>query len=985
MKPVRTLARLLLALGAPLLLSAAAAAQNYKLSEPLPTKSNESITWVELAPGGAHVAYVVVGGGPTGNGTNLWSLRTDASAEPARLAPSPLVDAELGPFLTPDGTRAVFVAGATTRELRSAPLDGSGSSRLLASGPISRLALFPDGSRIVFQAGGLWVVPTDGHAPAQLVVETPGAQDPFRVSPDGNWIVFSRTLGISTNLYSVRSDGSSTPRLLNLLRQGVTVQPDFAPSFDGLGVVYRSDEDVEGEIVLHGVPIDGVDAPFTLSAPLPGADVDGFELSTVDDRLLYWSGQRLFSLRVLAGGAPLELDTPTPSLVERTWLDASATWVLHRTVGERKLFSQRADGSTPAVLLGEADSLPRLAGAHVLVGRGQFSSSEDDPEVLAARIDGSQPLTRLNRPRFVSSRPTLQDVLADGSVLFTANEDDASAHDLYRAPPDGSAEPVRLNSPAVQVERAFALPGTQAVLYLERRLGSDSPWFFSVSLASGLQTRLPGSLAGGEPQPVNGFSLSPDGRYALYGVDYHDGVDTRLYSVAADGSAPPARVNPRVFDTLVRRRVTSDSARAVFVDQATMPSASDYQLLSAPLDGSGTPTVLTGPTQAGEARLLEDLQLGPDGAVLTYRVSSALFVAPVDGSALPRQLDTGVVLSRFDHAGERVVYEKVTGSTRTLFSLRVDGSQAPIPLLSGASLEMQVSPTDERVVARQGLGLVSVPLDGSQASVLLHASARISSFQISADGRWVVYRSDEAQFQQQELFSVPIDGSAAPVRLSAALPSGASVGQYGLDPDSLHAVYVADQEVRFRFELYSVPLAGGQAPVKLSGALVAGGQVLGNTVPNQGFALDARGRVVYRADAWTDGVIELFCAPLDGSAPPVRVSGAPRVGNVYGFALTPDGTRAVFASDRNFSDVFELFLAPLDGSRSPRVLNAPLVPGGDVLGGNVLDSFEGKLAISPDSRHVYYLADQEKDGRLELFGTYLGRYTRSAERPTAFR
>ena len=63
-------------------------------------------------------------------------------------------------------------------------------------------------------------------------------------------------------------------------------------------------------------------------------------------------------------------------------------------------------------------------------------------------------------------------------------------------------------------------------------------------------------------------------------------------------------------------------------------------------------------------------------------------------------------------------------------------------------------------------------------------------------------------------------------------------------------VYRADHDVDNDDELYSVPVDGSQAPVKLNGALAAGGDVTHHQVAN--------GIVTYRADQDEDDVFELY-------------------------------------------------------------------------------------------------------------------------------
>jgi hypothetical protein len=127
------------------------------------------------------------------------------------------------------------------------------------------------------------------------------------------------------------------------------------------------------------------------------------------------------------------------------------------------------------------------------------------------------------------------------------------------------------------------------------------------------------------------------------------------------------------------------------------------------------------------------------------------------------------------------------------------------------------------------------------------------------------------------------------------------------------------------------------------------------------------------------GVRELFSAPLDGSAPPVRLN-APfasggglrtQTSSLRGaFEVAPDGLTVVYLADQRTAGTVELFAVPTDGSRAPRVLNQELVAGGDVGASDVAVPIV-PFAFRPDGRAVAYLADQEEDGVVELFLSFL--------------
>jgi len=110
-------------------------------------------------------------------------------------------------------------------------------------------------------------------------------------------------------------------------------------------------------------------------------------------------------------------------------------------------------------------------------------------------------------------------------------------------------------------------------------------------------------------------------------------------------------------------------------------------------------------------------------------------------------------------------------------------------------------------------------------------------FQISPDGSTVVYRADQDTIGLYELYSVAIGGETAPVKLNPNLASNTRIGQnFQISPDGRTVVYPAD-------ELYRVPIGGGAAPVQLNPTIV--GSFRG-VVSFQISPVDSR-LVVYRA------------------------------------------------------------------------------------------------------------------------------------------
>jgi Tol biopolymer transport system component len=131
-----------------------------------------------------------------------------------------------------------------------------------------------------------------------------------------------------------------------------------------------------------------------------------------------------------------------------------------------------------------------------------------------------------------------------------------------------------------------------------------------------------------------------------------------------------------------------------------------------------------------------------------------------------------------------------------------------------------------------------------------------------------------------------------PIQLNANLPVNGNVTDFQTSPDNQNAVYIADQNSDEVSELFSVRMDGSTAPIKLSVASpVTGGDVLKII----GFSADGQ-RVIYSADQGTDGMDELLSANLDGSS---RITLTPNFGAGNSFrslALTPDRSRMIYVA-----------------------------------------------------------------------------------------
>ncbi len=169
------------------------------------------------------------------------------------------------------------------------------------------------------------------------------------------------------------------------------------------------------------------------------------------------------------------------------------------------------------------------------------------------------------------------------------------------------------------------------------------------------------------------------------------------------------------------------------------------------------------------------------------------------------------------------------GEPQTYYRLSTDG---PLPI-GGDVHDLKISANGMYTVYRASqeitevIQLYSVPTDGSQpalkVSALPNRGQHIEEYAISPDNSHVVYSADQDTRDVRELYSAPLDGSAAPTKLSGAMVENGGLPMYSggfkISPDGSRVVYRADQDTDEVFELYSAPVDGSTAAVKLNGLL----------------------------------------------------------------------------------------------------------------------------------------------------------------------
>ncbi len=826
-------------------------------------------------------------------------------------------------------------------------------------GGIEQFATSSDGTRVVYRADQvsdqvfeLYSAPSDGSAaPVKLSgpmvaggdVDSTFVDEVFRIGPDGSRVVYlaDQDTNDVVELYSVPVDASAAPvKLSGTLAAGGDVWKfEVAPA--GERVVYLANVLTNKPPELYSAPIDASAAPVKLNGPLMGGHVSDFRIAPDGTRAVFLADPgasyfyELFSAPT--DGSPVRIDGP---------LVAGGSVIAFEISPDGRRVVYLADQDTNDVL--ELYSAP-IAGDRTRTGRGR----------------GIPPRSVKLNGRLVAggnvSNPFL--LSPDGArVVYRADQDQNDVFELYSVPIDRSTGPVKLNDPLVaegdvdeldSETRAIDPQGTRVLF----RIHEEGQYVYELYSAPLDGSASPAELEDPALGGVGPFEVAPDGGRVVFIAYSADLETTDLLSVPLDfGSAPRVLSTSVAGDYVYPFRVDPVSARVVYrVFHGSSPTAFS-ELFSVPVAGGSAPVKLHPPLATGPVLRDVDYFLhGPTGQRVVY-------LADQDTTGIPELYSV-----RGDGSGPPVRLNEplIPGSwVLSTFRITADGARAVYVVTTN------VGKSD----------LFSASLAGSGSPVRLHApnppGRSVFLFVVSPDGSRVVFIAN-LDPNNVELHSAPIDGSAAPVKLSGPMVAGGSVVYFAnedlqISSDSQRVVYLADQDTNDVYELYSVPIDGSASPVKLNGPLVAGGNlsVPGIGAPRFRISPDAS-RVVFRADQDADERFELYSVPGAGSAAPVKLNGQlVGSGNVIDFQFAPDGVRLVYRADQDANDVLELYRVRIDGSGGSKRVNAPFIGGGDA----------SLYRVSPDSERVVYMADQATDEILERL-SYLALPPRPAPPP----
>ena len=332
------------------------------------------------------------------------------------------------------------------------------------------------------------------------------------------------------------------------------------------------------------------------------------------------------------------------------------------------------------------------------------------------------------------------------------------------------------------------------------------------------------------------------------------------------------------------------------------------------------------------------------------------FAVSPDGTqiAFVGSLDNGIV-------GDQVYLIPIGGGNATLLNPNgvgdVDG-------------EIIFTPDGTNVIARYGGGTGNIdnqfylmPTNGSQAAQqLTFNNFNVFDPKVSSDGSTLFYvdaLNDNTTDLDDVVFSTSIsDAQNAPAPTQVSPTSVSEVDTDGYDLIGSDLIFAADPSTGGETQFYRIANDGTGS---LTDILISNTPAFGFDIDEMAITPDGQS-IIFVADLTTDGVDELYSMPIAGGVATQLLPTIPSFADVGSFAISPDGSTIAFQADFEANGVGEAYVIPASGG-VPVQVSEDLTGVGynaDVVAG------AGRLAFTPDSSSVIYLADSRENGVNEL-------------------
>jgi len=423
--------------------------------------------------------------------------------------------------------------------------------------------------------------------------------------------------------------------------------------------------------------------------------------------------------------------------------------------------------------------------------------------------------SRLNADLVAGGNVTDFIISADNSrVLYRADQDTDEVFELYLVDIATPGSSTRINGLLVSggdvsEDFVFSPDGSQVVYRADEDVNGVNELFLVNVASPGFGANLSGPLVSGG-DVFSGFQFTPDGSRVIYFADELSNGINELFVVDASMPGVSTRMNGPLVpggDVYTNFVITPDSMQAVYIADETADNV--IELFVVDLAVPGVSTTLSAPLVAG-GDVTSGLLLSPDGATLAYRADQnlndvfELFVVDLSNPGVSMRINRnpasgGDVLSggyRFSPASDAVAYvaDEDTNNINELYLVEL------------------ASPA------------VSIKLN----SPLVTAGDLSGDIAFTPEGTELVYSADQDTDGVNELYQVSRSAPGDTVKLNSPLTAGGNVSAAGFEisSDGKRLVYLADQDADEDFELYMVDLETPGSTVKINPLLPPGGDVI---------------------------------------------------------------------------------------------------------------------------------------------------------------
>jgi Tol biopolymer transport system component len=184
------------------------------------------------------------------------------------------------PLWMPDGHRLIFAASKPAFGLFRRPVDGTGSTEVLLTGPVLPSDVTPDGKQLLlsYRARDVTVLPLDGPPRPQPLIATPFNERNAVVSRDGRWLSYESDSSGRFEIY-VRPFPNVNDGQWKVSTAGGT-RPLWSPSGEELfyvepgGALMAARIDARGSVWNASTPSKIVEGPYQTGGSVSGRTYD---------------------------------------------------------------------------------------------------------------------------------------------------------------------------------------------------------------------------------------------------------------------------------------------------------------------------------------------------------------------------------------------------------------------------------------------------------------------------------------------------------------------------------------------------------------------------------------------------------------------------------------------------------------------------------------------------------------------------------------